>query len=234
MNENQEAFTSFETDEAQPTTCTKTTTDILLEQYKLYMEMLDRNTKRRMDTNTLFISINVFTVTITSFFHKGNLKAVGLICLAGILFSVVWYYLLVNYNLINKAKWDMLYDLEKRLPAQPFAGEWEGPKAVKHPGKPKKKNCLCKFVIFLVDTIRGLFFFIMDSGKEEQIYRSISDLERNLPRVFALLYAILFCVRLFSGDAYTTDLAFAVSEVNTCLSNVNKTLAAIAGMSIGS
>ena len=37
---------------------------LLLEQYKLYVEMTDRISQRRMNANTFFISVNTLLLTI--------------------------------------------------------------------------------------------------------------------------------------------------------------------------
>lgn len=42
-------------------------TEILFEQYKLYVEMADRISQRRMNINTFFISVNILLLIIVSF-----------------------------------------------------------------------------------------------------------------------------------------------------------------------
>lgn len=202
---------------------------IILEQYKLYMEMLDRNTKRRLETNTLFISINVFIVTITSLFNKGNPLVLGLVCFAGILFSLVWYFLLVNYNVINAAKWDVLYNMEKLLPYDPFHKEWDSPDGVTY--KPQNPESLLSFCKGFFNDLVSL---CCDKGKNAKNYHSISELERNLPRIFTALYVVLFIIKAFSGDANSADLNESVAKVHEAVSALSATLAEIARAGLGS
>lgn len=96
----------------------------LIEQYKVYLQMLEGSNKRRMDTNTFFISINGLMVTLTTLFNKGNTLALCLVCVTGLLFSWIWYVLLRNYNVVNKAKWDVVNEMEAHLQCNPFESEW--------------------------------------------------------------------------------------------------------------
>ena len=96
----------------------------LIEQYKIYLEMLEGSTKRRMDTNTFFITINALMATLTSLFNKGNILAIALVCVTGGLFSWIWYVLLRNYNVVNRAKWDVVNEMEAHLQCDPFNSEY--------------------------------------------------------------------------------------------------------------
>ena len=96
----------------------------LIEQYKIYLQMLEGSTRRRMDTNAFFIAINALMATLTFLFNKGNLLATALVCVTGLLFSWIWYVLLRNYNVVNRAKWDVVNEMEAHLQCDPFNSEY--------------------------------------------------------------------------------------------------------------
>lgn len=42
---------------------------------------------------------------------------------AGVILAVLWGFLIYNYKKLNQAKFEVIQDLEKKLPAQPFQKE---------------------------------------------------------------------------------------------------------------
>lgn len=96
----------------------------LLEQYKLYVEMADRVSQRRMDTNSFFISAHTFIVTVVSLFSRGNLAVLILIALMGMAFSGAWYVLLKNYRQLNSGKFKVIHEIEAQLPFAAYDTEW--------------------------------------------------------------------------------------------------------------
>ena len=182
-------------------------TQIVLEQYKLYMEMLDGSTKRRMDTNTFFISINAIMVTFSSFFNKGNTQAPILLAVSGILFSLAWVFLLAQYNKVNKAKWDVVYEMEKHLPCNPFEAEWNN---LKELGQSNSNQ---------------------QGQGNKKVYLPISLTEALLPVGFCLIYAYIIKTGGFaSGVANLTD---AVAELQDSVSELTAALADITRAGIG-
>lgn len=97
----------------------------LLEQYKLYVEMADRVSQRRMDTNKFFISIHTFMITLMSLFSKGNTAVLMLAAVMGMLFSGAWYFLLKSYRQLNSGKFKVVHDMEAELPYNPYDAEWD-------------------------------------------------------------------------------------------------------------
>lgn len=191
-------------------------TQIILEQYKLYMEMLDRSTKRRMDTNALFISIHTVMVTIVSLFNRGNPWALLAVAAAGIAFSILWRALLIHYNTINRVKWDVLYDMEQFLPYKPFYAEYyEKLKRIDKKTWRSGNN--------------------IPPEENPQAYYAISRQEKALPWFFGFLYAIIGIVALYmiaKGGA-NANLAAAIAEVNEAIAKVNDTLAKVGASAIG-
>lgn len=102
----------------------------LLEQYKLYLQLLDRITDRRQNANSFFLSINTAVGALLGyFFTKGDVVTSGpfvlFIPLLGLLLSYFWYRLVRSYATVNSAKFQVVCAIEKRLPIAPYAAEWQ-------------------------------------------------------------------------------------------------------------
>jgi hypothetical protein len=100
----------------------------LVDLYKLAVEMADRVSARRAGANAFFISVQSAVVATLGFLAArrppppdGVLLAVAG---AGVLGAAVWFTLLRAYRLLNRAKFEVILELEKQLPAQIFTDEW--------------------------------------------------------------------------------------------------------------
>ena len=101
----------------------------VLEQYKLYVEMADRISGRRMVTNSFFLAIQ--TAIIAGVFASGKvvlsadtLSRLGL-AVCGLLISLLWLMILRSYRQLNSAKFRVIHEIEKGLPIAPFDEEWK-------------------------------------------------------------------------------------------------------------
>ncbi|HJP18459.1 MAG TPA: hypothetical protein QF468_07405 [Nitrospinota bacterium] len=101
--------------------------DLILDQYKLYVEVADRISSRRQSANSFFLSINTALVALTSYLGMGNERYSGywLIATAGIVLSYMWYRLVVSYKDLNTAKFKVVHEMESQLPLSPYDAEWE-------------------------------------------------------------------------------------------------------------
>ena len=99
----------------------------LIEQYKLYVEMADRISQRRGAANTFFLTFNTALVgALAGFFDKDMSEVTTAMYLAAIILSVTWILLLRSYRNLNTAKFKVIGEMEKRLPAQAYyAAEWK-------------------------------------------------------------------------------------------------------------
>ncbi|MGW2055574.1 RipA family octameric membrane protein [Streptomyces sp. NPDC001840] len=103
---------------------------LILEQYKLCVEMADRLSARRGITNSFFLTLNLAVISlIASMVSKVAseseifIPVVALIITCGECF--VWFCALRSYRLLNKAKYAVIEVLEERLPARAYSkGEW--------------------------------------------------------------------------------------------------------------
>ena len=125
----------------------------LVEQYKVYVEMTDRISQRRGATNTFFLTFNTAIVAALAGFYQHVPSNISVtVYLAASVMAITWAILLRSYRNLNTAKFQVIGELEKRLPAQMFyAAEW---KALGE-GKDYKKY----IPLSLIETIVPVIFF---------------------------------------------------------------------------
>lgn len=96
--------------------------DIILTQWKTCVEMANATSQRRDAMNNIFITLNLAIAATVSFVW--DLKSLFVLA-AGIVVCVLWRIFIRNFRLLNAAKFDVINELEDRLPAKPFQDEWE-------------------------------------------------------------------------------------------------------------
>lgn len=98
----------------------------LLDQYKMYVEMADRVSSRRATANSYFLSVNSAILAFVGYLtSKENSEYLWLLAAAGITLSYLWQELVRQYRNLNTAKWEVVHQIEKRLPISPYAAEWD-------------------------------------------------------------------------------------------------------------
>jgi hypothetical protein len=98
----------------------------LLDQYKLYVEMADRISQRRTSANTYFLSVNSAILAFVGYLTTNtNSEYMWLLAVAGCVLTLFWYHIIISYRNLNSAKWQVVQDIEKRLPISPYDAEWE-------------------------------------------------------------------------------------------------------------
>ena len=106
---------------------------LLLEQYKLYVDSSSKVSDRRGTTQTFFLSANTLLATVYGLAVGGGSASAStgswLIPLAGVMLSLSWILLIQSYSSLNSAKFRVIEQVEKRLPAQLFTLEWQ---VIKH------------------------------------------------------------------------------------------------------
>ena len=96
-----------------------------LEIYKMYVERADAISSRRESANTFFLSVNTVLIGLVGYLDKDEACAKLAIGCAGILLCYFWYRLLLSYKGLNTAKFQVVHEMEKRLPLSPYDAEWE-------------------------------------------------------------------------------------------------------------
>lgn len=92
-----------------------------LEIYKLSVEMADRVSARRAVASSFFLTVQSALVASLAFVEGQGWS----IALAGIVVAVTWWLLLRSYRQLNGAKFQVIHEMEKLLPAAPYADEWK-------------------------------------------------------------------------------------------------------------
>jgi hypothetical protein len=92
-----------------------------LEIYKLSVEMADRVSARRAIASSFFLTVQSGLVASLAFVEGQQWS----IALAGIVVAVTWWLLLRSYRQLNRAKFQVIHEMEKQLPAAPYTDEWK-------------------------------------------------------------------------------------------------------------
>ena len=103
--------------------------DHLLEQYKLYVEMADRISQRRDQSNRFYASLLAGMIALMAVLARLDISndVWVVVFLVGGLFgsflSAVWFVNIRSYRALNTAKFTVINELEKNLPAQGYTDE---------------------------------------------------------------------------------------------------------------
>jgi len=109
----------------------------ILEQYKLYVEMTDRVSQRRMSANAFFITVNTLSLAVAAFTKgKESPQELPWVIFAGIfgcVISIVWYFVIRSYKQLNAGKFTIINKIEKQLPLLVYTKErkWLKPETFK-------------------------------------------------------------------------------------------------------
>lgn len=108
--------------------------DHLLEQYKLYVEMADRISQRRDQSNRFYSALLTGLLAVISVVAKlsdwqtsGNLLSVVLISvgLAGLAVCAIWFINIRSYKQLNSGKFRIIHEVEEQLPFPLYKKEWD-------------------------------------------------------------------------------------------------------------
>lgn len=136
--------------------------DWLIDQYKLYVEMMDRVSERRHRANSFFLTVNTLLITALTGFvsltQRPNIQYgwITVASVAGVVFCLTWRRLILSYKQLNTGKFKVIHLLELQLPARLYDVEWD---ALNH--------------------------------GDGTVYRPFSHTEMVVPLVFAFLYGVL-------------------------------------------
>lgn len=133
---------------------------IYFEQYRLYVEGIEKISDRRDSANRYFITLNssifVLAGLIIQYTHENKqLFLVGL-CVLGLLTSVIFWFLINAYKQLNTGKFEMVHKIESKLPLKLYKDEWK----------------------------------ILGGGKDKRKYFPFSHIERLIPILFFVCYSV--------------------------------------------
>src|SRR5262245_55924646 len=94
--------------------------------YALMVEMADRVSQRRQSANSFYLSVNTALVSGSAYLAATAISPeLGVLGVAGVTICVLWIRNIVSYKTLNAAKFEVIHELERQLPVQPFTREWE-------------------------------------------------------------------------------------------------------------
>jgi hypothetical protein len=134
----------------------------LFEQYKIYIDSIEKISDRRQHANNYFITINTALISLIGLFCQ--LKITENICLiksliaiVGVVICAIFWCLIRSYKQLNTAKFKVLHEIENKLPLALYQYEW----------------------------------VILGEGKNKNIYYPFSHIELFIPWVFGILYVVI-------------------------------------------
>ena len=130
-----------------------------LDLYKLAVEMADRLSARRGIANSFFLTVNTAVVALV-----GSQDARWVLGAAGIVFSAAWWALLTSYRDLSTAKFEVILDMERRLPVSVYGDEWDRLRT-RRASTPRRWHRMSVIT-----------------------FREIGGIERIVPWLFALIY----------------------------------------------
>lgn len=156
-------------------------TKYVIEQYKLYVEMADRVSTRRSQTNSFYITLLSALMVIISFIVTKNICSVimNIIYLSygilGITLCLLWILNIKSYKQLNSGKFKVIAEIEHKLPLQLFKREWE----------------------------------ILGGGKDRKKYFKLTKIEMYIPLVLLIPYLLIIIYSLYMcifGSIFNTSL----------------------------
>lgn len=134
----------------------------LFEQYKLFIESIEKTSDRRQQANNYFITINTALISLIGLSFQINLFENSpwlkiLFAILGIVICFVFYFLIKSYKQLNTGKFAVIHEIEKHLPLALYKYEWQ----------------------------------ILGEGKDKTKYYPFSHIELWIPRIFGILYLAL-------------------------------------------
>ncbi|NHJ32586.1 MAG: hypothetical protein FK732_06970 [Asgard group archaeon] len=107
---------------------------LIFDQYKLYVDLADKISARRATTNSFYLTANSFLfVAIGILFSNGLEIVVPMILLIGVFVSISWWLLIVYYKNLNWSKYQVINEIEKRLPVMGLLTEYKVSKTKEAP-----------------------------------------------------------------------------------------------------
>jgi hypothetical protein len=137
--------------------------DHYLEIYKTYVVSADKISERRQTANSFFLSINTAIIGLVSYFQAGSnekkfLEFHLLVSISGILVCYMWHRLVIAYKQINTGKFNVIHQIEQKLPLSPYDAEWE---VLGRGQDPKKYNPFTHVEMLVPLVFLGLHGFVL-------------------------------------------------------------------------
>ena len=156
---------------------------IYFEQYKLYIESIEKVSDRRDSANKYFMTINssifILAGLVIQYIHENKkLFLIGL-CVLGLCISIIFWFLINSYKQLNSGKFAMVHKIEQKLPIKLYADEWK----ILGEGKNKKKYYPFSHIEQLIPSLLGICYILAII-----IFDSLFLIFSTLSQVTALLF----------------------------------------------
>lgn len=134
----------------------------LFEQYKLFIDSVEKTSDRRQQANNYFITINTALISFIGLSFQINLVEnlpwlKILFAVLGIIICFIFYFLIRSYKQLNAGKFAVIHEIEKNLPLALYKYEWQ----VLGEGKDHSKYYPFSHVEVLIPWIFGILYFIL-------------------------------------------------------------------------
>jgi hypothetical protein len=96
---------------------------IAVDQYRLYLDLTDRLSQRRQTASSFFVSVTTAVVAILG--YDKSTRTQILVSVAGLILCVFWWRIIKSYRDLNRARFAVIYAMEKLLPLKPYTAEWD-------------------------------------------------------------------------------------------------------------
>jgi len=100
----------------------------LIEQYTTYVNTTLNVSNRRMRNNRFYVLLLSGTLAVVSVLANTQIiQELGLLIAGGLgsALCVLWYLSIVSYKQLNNGKYEVIAEMEDKLPFDPFDREWE-------------------------------------------------------------------------------------------------------------
>lgn len=127
--------------------------ELLLTQWQTCVEMANSISQRRDTMNNIFVTLNLAIIAAVSVVW--DIKSL-LLLVSGIVVCILWILFIRNYKLLNTVKFEVINEMEKKLPSQPFNDEWdklEGNKKYRDGTKLERLLPIMFIVLYIVVSI---------------------------------------------------------------------------------
>lgn len=125
--------------------------ELLLAQWQTCVEMADSVSKQRTTINSIFITLNLGIIAMTAKIQKLYLSF--LLITVGIILCCLWTMLINHYRQLNQIKFEIINEIEKQLPEQPFTKEHKIQKNRKNYKNSTKLEKYLPYIIILLYVI---------------------------------------------------------------------------------
>lgn len=113
--------------------------DHYLEQYRIYLHVFNSTHDRLAKSNDFFLGLNTAIIAALGYLEsKGSAHNSTIFLFApfvGIAICYCWYQIISQYRKLNRTKFKVIHEVEKKLPISLFETEWE----ILGKGKERKK-----------------------------------------------------------------------------------------------